>query len=128
MLSTCEQAMGYSLYLAGRLTFLPLRVNTAGESGAAGGGEGAAEVLAVGGAALLTGALTGSLTGIGVLSATGDSAFSGTGSCICRCGRLLMLTLFLLSIFPVGVSTMYDLGSGHFSLITASLHLLDGWS
>lgn len=79
-------------------------MNTADESGGAAGGEGAAEVSMVGDAVLLTGLLTGVLTGVGVMSATGDSEFSG--SCICRCGKLLMLTLFLLSVLPVGVSTM----------------------
>ena len=96
-------------------------MNTAGDpDGAAAGGEDAVGVLAVGSAVLLT--------GVGVLSATGVSVSSGTvrPKCFSGGGKLLMLALFLLSLLPAGVSKMYDLGSRHFSRITASSHLLEG--
>lgn len=90
------------------LIFLPLRVNTAGEFGGGGGGEGTASVLMVGDVASLTGALTGALTGVltGTLTGVLTGVLSVTSGLVLPGGTLLMWTLFLLSVFPVGVCTM----------------------
>ena len=67
-----------------------------------------------------TGVLMAVLPAVGVCGCSGERCRSP--------GVLRMWTRFLLRVCPVGVSTTYDRGSGHFSRITPSFHLLEGWS